>query len=229
MVCIPGGASVVGDAELATVDATSDLVAAPPRMVVLSPFFMDRIEITVTRLRGLVNAGRVPAPPTGAGCNYSPTQGLTDLEGVRCVPFETARDACTALGGRLPTAAQWEHAARGRGRETRYPWGDTPPTCATAALATGFGCTATRRVGSHDGDTSRDGVHDLGGSVREWVLDAPLDLDSCLGPGVLIDPICAGSGGSTRGGSLDTPLEGALSAPRRGGAPAADVGFRCVF
>jgi formylglycine-generating enzyme required for sulfatase activity len=241
-ICIAGGASAVGDPALVTVDATSDLVAAPPRMVVLAPFFLDATELTVKQFRALVAAGlQAPLPtPSSADprCNYTPAASGAENQAVRCVPFATARAACRALGGDLPTAAQWEHAARGRGRGTRYPWGDAPPACCDAALAVGvFGCTpcagmATELVvGTHPADVSRDGVLDLGGSVREWVLDAPVGFDDCLAPGVLVNPLCAPSSapaGSTKGGSFATTREDATSALRRGPESIIDVGFRCV-
>jgi formylglycine-generating enzyme required for sulfatase activity len=225
MKCIPGGASITGDPDLIHVDAESDLIAAPPRMVVVKPFFLDRLEVTVARLRELVNAGTVTAPP-GAGddprCNFS--LGASDDQAVRCVPFETARAACRAWGGDLPTAAQWEHAARGRGRESRYPWGDDPPDCSAAAL--GPECAPSMIAGSHAMDTTRDGVLDMAGGVREWVLDSPIGFDDCLGGGVLQDPVC-GASGSTKGGSIDTPREQATLSLRRSG-PGFDVGFRCA-
>ncbi len=241
-VCIPGGASAVGDPALATVDATSDLVPAPPRLVVLKPFFLDENEMTVARFRALASA--TTALPTLASadsrCNYSPTPSPADNQAVRCVSYATARAACRALGGDLPTAAQWEHAARGRGRGTRYPWGDSAPTCCAAALAGGaLGCAPTLDVGTHAdpsscaglADVSRDGVLDLAGGVREWVLDAAVGLDDCASPGVLADPICIDPTqppGSTKGGSFATPLESAIAALRRRATSNFDVGFRCV-
>jgi hypothetical protein len=232
--CIPGGASIVGDPNLSQVDAESDLIAAPPRMVVVSPFFLDRLEVTVARLRPLVAAGKVTAPPTSsddARCNFSLSPGDADGEAVRCVPFETARAACLEWLGDLPTEAQWEHAARGRGLERRYPWGDDPPDCSSAALSPLFEphCMALRDAGSYSTDTTRDGVLDMAGSVREWVIDSPVDFDTCLGAGVLRDRTCMmGAAGSTKGGSIDTPREEATLSLRRRAGAGFDVGFRCA-
>lgn len=242
-VCVPGGVSAIGDPALLTVDPDSDLVPAPPRMAALAPFWMDKLEVTVARIRTLVTQGSLGAapPPTAASadmrCNFTPTPGAADGEPVRCVAFETAKAACAAWGAELPTVAQWEHAARNRAG-TRYPWGDAPPTCCAGTLGFGLGCaTGARNAGQHvtpadcDGlaDVTRDGVVDLGGGVREWVKDAPTSLDACLPAGVLSDPVCGdASAGSTKGGSFATALERATASERRKVTLNVDVGFRCV-
>jgi formylglycine-generating enzyme required for sulfatase activity len=246
--CIPGGLSDIGDPALDTVDLVSDLVPNSPRAVMLSPFYLDRTETTVAQLRSMFSAGKLPgaAAPVlssaDAQCNYSLTPARSDNHAVRCVSYETALAVCKARGGSLPTAAQWEHAARGRGRGYRYPWGNAEPTCCAAALAGGdLGCTPKTAVGSYAtpascsgiADISRDGVLDLAGGVREWVLDAAVPFNQCMKGGLATDPTCTPAdhpGGSTKGGSIATPLTAAEASLRRGRSDAMqDVGFRCAF
>ncbi|KGE02183.1 formylglycine-generating enzyme family protein [Rhizobium sp. YS-1r] len=84
------------------------------------------------------------------------------------------------VGGRLPTEAEWEHAARGGNRRRRYPWGDEEPTDAKVfcniwqgrfphqnTLADGFFGTAPARSFT----PTEDGFYNLAGNIWEWTSD----------------------------------------------------------
>ncbi len=93
-----------------------------------------------------------------------------------------------ANGYRLPTEAEWEYAASGRGEGRTYPWGHEPPTRARANVASSpLGAEPFLRapygegvlpVGSCPEGASRDGVLDLAGNVSEWVFDTYLDYEA---------------------------------------------------
>ncbi len=262
-VCIPGGFTVLGDLDFSGVDDIIISSSVPLHPALLTPFHLDETEFTVGRLRALVQKGaltgpqptpRTPSDFTLAFCTWlGPNDATNDALPVNCVDWSIADRACRIEGGTLPSEAQWEHAARGRGRGLLYPWGNQPPTCCSAsgsrkgppmipAECTGAGI---EPVGSHRpspscngiGDVSRDGVLDLGGSVGEATRDKSASFsDRCWRTqGIARDPVCVDDGivfHARRGGGWNeglaitlTPLR--LIYPDNAGSPT--TGFRCAY
>lgn len=227
-VCIPGGVFFLGDERLGT-NAVAGVwwASIPERLVRVSPFYLDRYEVTVGRFRAAVEAGFRPprghwltAAATDGLCTYREDGRNDDLPMV-CVSWDVALAFCEWDGRTLPSEAQWEYAASGRGEERMYPWGNEPPDCDRAVYArvglyyggryfggpvddglASFGhCQelgeGPQPVGSAELDHTRDGVMDMAGNAREWVLDQhqPLadpdpDGETCWEGPLPPDPVC---------------------------------------
>jgi len=67
----------------------------------------------------------------------------------------------------MPTEAEWEKAAKGGTKNTRYPWGNEDPSCEKANYRS---CNETTTpVGSYP--QGHYGVYDMAGNGYEWVND----------------------------------------------------------
>lgn len=162
----------------------------PAHDVTLDAFWMDRREVTNARYDQCVAAGACNALPySGGAARFS----HADLPAV-LVTWSEASAFCEWDGGRLPTEAEWERAARGLlGR--RYPWGNVyNPLLANHGrfgsdeLDAIDGFLEVAPVGSFPWGKSAEGIEDLGGNVEEWVRDAfaphydPAPVRNPMGP-----------------------------------------------
>jgi formylglycine-generating enzyme required for sulfatase activity len=161
--------------------------------------------------------------------NYPAGQGSFPVTGIT---WSDAAAYCTSVGGRLPTEAEWEHAARGA-NNTLYPWGnDNQLNGKVPANWTGG---ALQTVGSNPNGNSSYGAQDMAGNAWEWVSDWYNPNYYKNSP--TADPTgpLAGTNRVARGGG-DTQLNIAglpeyRGTTRRAQDPLsadADIGFRCV-
>ncbi|MFQ5932188.1 MAG: formylglycine-generating enzyme family protein [Nitrospiraceae bacterium] len=95
---------------------------------------------------------------------FAPRPGFEDHP-VTEVTWYGARAYCAWRGGRLPTEAEWEAAARGKEGRT-YPWGEEPPSHERAIYGRRRG--ETKPVGERLAGATPEGIHDLAGSLAEW-------------------------------------------------------------
>lgn len=191
MVDIPGGAAWVG-CETA-LEAACETHEMPRHAVTLTPFAIDRLEVTADAYVEFLNSHGNSCD--GDGCadgtfNDSPVElndglwtardGLGDHPMTK-VSWYGAAAFCEAEQKRLCTEVEWEVAALGtcadgscETAKPLYPWGDEAPSCALAHMFVGGdGCDigATAPVGSLEAGASVYGVLDMAGNAWEWVAD----------------------------------------------------------
>ncbi len=199
-VTIPGGSFMMG---------ADDVRATPRHEVRVKTFQMAKTPVTAGQYKKCVEAGACVKPAIDSPGNDYPVIG---------VDWEQAKRFSEWAGGRLPTESEWEYAARGAGKDWKYPWGNEEATCRRAVMNDGGdGCgrsNAAWPVCSKPAGNTAQGLCDMAGNVWEWTQDwyhdsyagAPADGSSWESP--------AGSFQVFRGGSWCDDARLARSAVR---------------
>ncbi|HEC22830.1 MAG TPA: hypothetical protein ENI95_07925 [Chloroflexi bacterium] len=177
MVYVPGGSFTMGGG-----------AAGPAHTVTLSPYYIDRYEVTNARWAACVEAGACALPAETTTYDGTPYFGIAEFDDYPVIYINwAAADAyCRWRGARLPTEAEWEMAARWNpetGEVTAYPWGDEWDAtrlnyCDAGCLLTEYrdlsyddGWPQVAPVGSFPEGSSPVGALDMAGNVAEWVAD----------------------------------------------------------
>jgi formylglycine-generating enzyme required for sulfatase activity len=130
----------------------------PERRLFLKSFLIDQSEVTHEEFKE-----QFPRHRFRKGAAQHPVTKVT---------WHQAKEYCEKSGGRLPTDAEWEKAARGESGSV-YPWGDRKPRKRPHPFYSGV---VKKNVGSNKQDVSAYGIHDMAGSVWEWTDDSKGNL-----------------------------------------------------
>jgi serine/threonine-protein kinase len=152
---------------------------APAREVMLThDYWVDVYEVTNGQYQACVDAGVCPAKEYTRSGHHDPYYGNPEFDSfpVLGVSWSEADTFCQEWrGGRLPSEAEWEYAARGTDGRL-WPWGNARPTLnllnylpSTEIPAGYYGDAA--EVGSRPDGASPFGLHDMAGNAYEWVAD----------------------------------------------------------
>lgn len=123
--------------------------AVPVHQVELSGFWISQTEITEKQF----NRGNSQLPV----CNVS---------WAEVVNFAKEFGKKYGIDANVPTEAQWEFAARNRGEETLYPWGNNIDKTKANYRDTG---SRILPIGSFY--PNKQGIFDISGNLREWCRD----------------------------------------------------------
>ena len=172
MLLVPAGEFFMGSVDN---DPFADEDEWPQHAVYIDAFWVDKTEVTNSEFQYCVEAGKCD-PHLHVGNTFAGAD-----QPVVGVDWFQAATYCEWVGGRLPTEAEWEKAARGTDGRT-YPWGNKfdgsrlnycDANCIQDWRDNRFddGYKYTSPVGSYPTGASPYGLLDMSGNVWEWTAD----------------------------------------------------------
>ena len=242
---VPEGEFIMGDSNEERPDQ------CPPHLVFLHSFSIDETEVTIQNYTDCVEAG---------ACNtsaYCPSQAIFEQESllpITCVSWFEAQNYCSFVGGRLPTEAEWEKAARGV-NGSLWPWGNQPPDCSLSnfRFVSSYCQGGVIEVASYSENSlqhnsiastrSSYGLLDIAGNAWEWTADwydahyyqrhsssNPTSPDACAVEehqelGTCQYKIIRGGGFNSQQDAIRTTARGFLDPNLFDN----NIGFRCVY
>lgn len=223
---------------------TCDADESPEHPVTISPFKITKYEITNVQFADFLNA--IGADPDGSvgGVEYldenDPNSEIKYVSGMfeslagrenfpaTQVSWYGADAFCTWAGGRLPTEAEWEFAAKGGNMGQGFDYSGSN-VLDDVAWHGGNSGGDRHEIGTKDGNEI--GLFDMTGNVREWVNDWHDATYYATSP--MVDPQGPATGTMkvVRGGSFNDPPASCRVFERGQINPVSTTdryGFRCV-
>jgi formylglycine-generating enzyme required for sulfatase activity len=229
-VSVPAGTFAMGSP-----DGVGAADEHPRHTVTTKAFVLDRYEVTNARYRACVDAGACSVPALLSSNHREDyfRNAAFDAYPVVHVSHAQATAFCQADGGRLPTEAEWEMAARGAGSDVRtFPWGNESADCSKANMGGKTSCVGdTDIVGRRAAGKSPTGAFDMAGNVWEWTADYYDAAYYQNSPSADPRGPAAGSLRVMRGGcwvSGEDSLRVSCRKPALPSTWASNVGFRCA-
>jgi len=176
-----------------------DPTEKPPHHVAIGqPFAIGKYEVTVEQWNACADGGGCPRIATVAGAARNAP--MRDVSWDDAQQYAAWLSKASGKRYRLPTEAEWEYAARG-GTATLYWWGDQMRKGTANCKDCGEPWSADAPANAGSFAANGFGLHDVNGSVWEWVADcwhvsykgAPADGRAWDEPGCSVRVIRGGS------------------------------------
>ena len=176
LIQVSGGSFTMGNSSYAR--------ESPTKTITVSPFLMGRYTVTNAQFAQFVNAygsttvkvGEFAGKPMfvsdswgiiNNGGVWTPATGYEQFPMIK-VTWYGALEFCKSVGGRLPTEAEWEYAAKGGSPQQSYTFSGSS-TATTVAWFYDNSGQINKAVGTKAANSL--GLYDMSGNVYQWCSD----------------------------------------------------------